>query len=217
MSNPDSFIDEVTEEVRRDRLFAFFRKYGWIPVLLVLMLVGGAAWTEFQKSRAQTAARAYGDSLLAAIAIEDPAARSAALAAIAGNGSSTALTQLIVAADAVRAKNTPAALTALDAVAADPSVPQSYRDLARLKRVMLAGADMPAPERMQALDDLATPGRPFRPLALEQKAMVQIETGDVSTGLAGLKAVLEEPLVSQALRTRVSNVMVALGANPEAK
>ena len=33
MSNPDSFIDEVTEEVRRDRLFAVFRKYGWIGVL----------------------------------------------------------------------------------------------------------------------------------------------------------------------------------------
>ena len=36
MSNPDSFIDEVTEEVRRDRLFAMFRKYGWIGVAIVL-------------------------------------------------------------------------------------------------------------------------------------------------------------------------------------
>ena len=35
LSNHDSFIDEVTEEVRRDRLFAAFRKYGWIGVLLV--------------------------------------------------------------------------------------------------------------------------------------------------------------------------------------
>ena len=39
MSNPESFIEEVTEEVRRDRLFAAFRKYGWIGVLLVLLTV----------------------------------------------------------------------------------------------------------------------------------------------------------------------------------
>ena len=29
MSDTDSFIDEVTEEVRRDALFAQFRRYGW--------------------------------------------------------------------------------------------------------------------------------------------------------------------------------------------
>jgi len=41
LSNPDSFIDEVTEEVRRDRLFRLFRKYGWIGVVIILGLVGG--------------------------------------------------------------------------------------------------------------------------------------------------------------------------------
>ena len=35
MSNPDSFIEEVTEEVRRDKLFALFRKYGWIAGCLL--------------------------------------------------------------------------------------------------------------------------------------------------------------------------------------
>ena len=48
MSNNESFIDEVTEEVRRDRLFAMFRKYGWIGVVLVLGVVGGAAYTDWQ-------------------------------------------------------------------------------------------------------------------------------------------------------------------------
>ena len=48
VSNPDSFIDEVTEEVRRDKLFAFFRRYGWIGVVLALLIVGGAAYSEWQ-------------------------------------------------------------------------------------------------------------------------------------------------------------------------
>ena len=37
VSNPESFIQEVTEEVRRDRLYSYFRKYGWIPALIVVV------------------------------------------------------------------------------------------------------------------------------------------------------------------------------------
>lgn len=44
MSDTDSFIEEVTEEVRRDRLFGLMRRYGWIAVLAVLLLVGGTAY-----------------------------------------------------------------------------------------------------------------------------------------------------------------------------
>ena len=35
----DSFIDEVTEDLRRDRLFLAMRRYGWIAVLAILVLV----------------------------------------------------------------------------------------------------------------------------------------------------------------------------------
>ena len=46
MSNSDSFIDEVTEEVRKDRLFQLFRRYGWIAGVVIVLIVGGAAWNE---------------------------------------------------------------------------------------------------------------------------------------------------------------------------
>ena len=67
MSNPDSFIDEVTEEVRRDRLFRLFRKYGWIGVVIILGLVIGTAWTEWSKSRAEARAEAFGDAVIDAL------------------------------------------------------------------------------------------------------------------------------------------------------
>ena len=41
MSDTDSFIDEVSEEIRREKLFKTFRKYGWIGVALVVLVVGG--------------------------------------------------------------------------------------------------------------------------------------------------------------------------------
>ena len=79
MSNPDSFIDEVTEEVRRDRLFRAFRRYGWIGVVLVAAIVGGAAFNEWQKASRTATAQALGDGLTAALAAGTPEARAAAL------------------------------------------------------------------------------------------------------------------------------------------
>ena len=39
-----------------DRLFALFRRYGWIALALILILVGGTAWREYSQSRARAAA-----------------------------------------------------------------------------------------------------------------------------------------------------------------
>ena len=43
VSDTDSFIEEVTEEVRRDRLYKFLRKYAWVGILAVVTIVGGTA------------------------------------------------------------------------------------------------------------------------------------------------------------------------------
>ena len=52
MSDTDSFLQEVSEELRRDKLYRNMRKYGWIGLLLVVIIVGGAAYREYQKSQA---------------------------------------------------------------------------------------------------------------------------------------------------------------------
>ena len=42
VSNTDGFIEEVSEEVRKDKLFALYKKYAWIPVVVICSLVGVA-------------------------------------------------------------------------------------------------------------------------------------------------------------------------------
>ena len=63
MSDSESFINEVTEEVRREKLFGYLRRYGWIGVAAVLLLVGGAAWNEYRNAQERDAAQAIGDAL----------------------------------------------------------------------------------------------------------------------------------------------------------
>ena len=79
MSDTDSFIDEVTEEVRRDRMFLMLRRYGWIGALAVVAIVGGAAYNEYSKSQATAQSQKLGDDIIAALAENDAEGRASAL------------------------------------------------------------------------------------------------------------------------------------------
>ena len=134
MSNPESFIDEVSEELRRDRAMQYLRKYGWIAVLLVLLLVGGTAWNEWRKASAQASAEAFGESVLAALENDDSAARIAALSQIDATGAQHGLLQLLRAGELLETDRS-AAIDAFQAAAQDESLPDAYRQLAALERV----------------------------------------------------------------------------------
>ena len=209
MSNTDSFVDEVTDAVRRDRLFAAFRKYGWIGVVLVVLIVGGAAYNEWQKAKAQTRAESFGDAALAALQNADPAERAADLAAISADGDQKAMQALLVAGDAEGQKV--GSLAALDALIADTTQPEVYRDLAILRRVGLAGTDQPLADRRAALLGVAVPGRPFRTLAEEQLAYLLIEEGKPDEALTGLIALIQDQEAPAGMRRRLAMVITALG------
>lgn len=215
MSNPDSFIDEVTEEVRRDRLFRLFRKYGWIGVVIILGLVGGTAWTEWAKSRDAARAQAFGDAMIDALDQGTPEERRNALAAVPSDADQTAILGLISGSDPEEDKA--ATLAALDKVANDTALAPVYRDLAVLRRVLVAGADTPVADRRTALQGLAAPGRPYRVLAEEQLAYLLIEEGKTDDAITALTALLQDQDASGSLRARLGQVVTALGGTvPEA-
>jgi len=213
VSNPESFIDEVNEELKRDRLFAMMRKYAWIAVLAVLVLVGGAAWNEWNKAQTQAQAEGFGDAIISALDNEDPEARRNALAAIDVDGDRQGILNLLLAATELGDEDRPAAIAALATVENNADLPISYRQIAALKRVIIAGAEIPAAEREQTLNGLAVPGQAFRPLALEQLALLAMEMGDTDTALERAQALLQEPDVTASLRRRVAQLIVVLGGD----
>lgn len=209
MSNPDSFIEEVTEEVRRDRLFALFRKYGWLAVLVVLGIVGGAGWSEWRKAQEIARAEAFGDAVLDALDMGGPAERAEALSTVQTDGEQTAILKLLLASDPV--EDRAGALAALEALANDASQPASYRDLAALRRVVIAGDELPLAERRAALDPIAAPGRPYRTMALEQMAYLLVEEGKTDEAIAQFTALLSDQEAPGGVRARAEQMIVALG------
>lgn len=211
MSNPDSFIEEVTEEVRRDKLFAAFRKYGWIGGLAVVAIVGGAAWNEWQKAQATARAEGFGDAMLEALDTGGTVERREAMAAVPADGAQLAIRSLMLASDP--AEDKAATMTALEALIADTSQPEIYRDMAQLRRVMVAGADLAVADRRAALESISTPGRAFRTLAAEQLAYLLIEEGKRDEAIAALTALMQDQEAPQGLRGRAAQVITALGGS----
>lgn len=213
MSNQDSFIDEVTEEVRRDKLYALYRKYGWIAALAIVLLVGGATWNEWRKATARAEAQAAGDALIGALSGETPEARAEALAALdlpeaAGR---RAVTLLMQAGAQAEAGDAAAARDIYDRVAGDAELPARLRDMAALKSVILGAGEIAPEDRIARLSPIAVPGSPYRLLALEQIALAELEGGDAEKALETLERIAADAEVTQDLRRRVSQLIVALG------
>lgn len=216
MSTQDSFVDEVTDAVRSDRLYASFRKYGWIGVVVVLLIVGGAGYNEWQKAQSAARAERFGDAIMAAAETTEPAARSTAFAAVPADGDQKAMLALLQAANPTTDKA--AALAALDGLAADAARPQIYRDLAVIKRVALAGADQPLADRRAALAALDVPGRAMRVLAEEQLAYLLLEDGKKEEALAALITLVQDQEAPAGQRQRLGLAITALGGTvPETK
>ncbi|ETX26652.1 hypothetical protein [Roseivivax isoporae] len=212
MSNPDSFIDEVTEEVRRDRLYGYLRRYGWIAVLLVLLIVGGAAWREYRAAQEAAQAQAFGTALLQALDAETPEARIAALEAVEAPNPGGAAVRAMLAAGAGEEGAADADPARLSEVATS-GASDIYRRIASFK-ALVAGADtMSAEERRIGFEALAEPGNPLRLLAEEQLALLDIQAGETDAALARLEAIAADAEATQGLRQRTSRLIVALGGD----
>ncbi|WP_439124525.1 hypothetical protein [Marivita sp.] len=217
MSETDSFIEEVTEEVRRDRLFGLMRRYGWIAVLAVLLLVGGTAYREYTRAAEAAKAEAFGDTILVALENDEASDRVSALDQIeAPTAEGAAVLDMLIAAEEALAGDGTAASERLNSAATNGELPEIYRQIASFKALTRPETPLNADERRVAFEAMATPGAPLRLLAEEQLALLDIEAGDTDAAISRLKAILSDSELTAGLRRRASQLIVALGGEIEA-
>lgn len=216
MSDSDGFIEEVTEELRRDQMLAKLKRYGWIAVLAVLLIVGGAAYSEYRKSQVRAQAQALGDAMMSALGLDQAAARASALEAVeASDPQAAAVLALLTASEQLAADNIDGAVSNLNAVATSGDIPLVYRQIAQFKALTLQADTMDASERKQGFEALEAAGGSLRLMAQEQLALIAIQEGDTEGAIATYQGILSDAQVTPDLQQRSLQVIVALGGKPE--
>ncbi len=215
MSESDSFIHEVTEEVRRERFAAFLRRYGWMIAAAIALVIGGAAFNEWRKARAQASAEAVGDALRSALIEPDATARATQLAAIGeAGGSGATLARLAEAGSLLDAGDASGAAAVLETIAEGSEAPPLYRAIAALQRVMILGPAMDLAERRATLQTLSADGAPFRLLAIEQRGLLNLETGDATAAVDDFEMIMLDPGATPQMAARARQFIESIGAEP---
>ena len=209
MSDTDSFIDEVTEEVRRDRLFGYFRRYGWIAGLLIFGLVGITAYNEWNRSEVEKVEQARGDALLTALSLENDTKISVVINAIAVQDSNNIIANFLAAGfDEVKAAEL------LNGVISNINQPKFIQDLARLKLAITPDA-VTQDEAVLILTDLSSPGGFYRNVAIEILVALELERGNPEVAIDILQSHVQDAEASQAQVQRMGELIVELGSNPK--
>jgi hypothetical protein len=216
VSDTDSFLQEVSEELRRDRLYKNMRKYGWIAIFLVIVIVGAATYREYLKSQATTEAQLFGTSIIDALNEENAVDRISKLQKINAPGENAkAILAMLLSADANG--NTPQALekSNLSNIVQSLSIDAHYRDLLNFKMLLGSAEIMNLDERLTAFEVLSKPGNPFRLLAEEQIVLIEIELGNTDNAIKKISQILLDAELTAGLRNRATQMMIALGEDPE--
>ena len=216
MSDTDSFLQEVSEELRRDRLYRNMRKYGWIAILVVIVIVGAATYREYLKSQAETKAELFGTSIIDALNEKNAADRISQLQKINAPGENAkAVVAMLLSAELIGNETASLEMSSLSDAIEGSSVDTHYRDLLNFKILLKSSEIMNLDERMKAFKALSKPGNPFRLLAEEQMALIELELGNTENAIEKISQILLDAELTTGLRNRATQMMIALGKDPE--
>mgnify|MGYP007063813320 CR=1 FL=1 len=197
-------MQEVSDEVRRDRLFGLFRSYGWIGICLILLLVGGAAVNEWKKTKDKAFAELNGDELRQILNnFSGSSDTEPYLSYLDKNlpGKTLAVLNPIFLTSG---NKIPEKLTHLKGVSNNLDLPIALRDLALLYRFYLLQSDFE--EKMDTLKILAGPDKPYRLLAIEAKIDLLLSKNLFKEALTEVKLLENEIYSSLEMKNRVQNL-----------
>ncbi|MGQ0559546.1 MAG: tetratricopeptide repeat protein [Sphingosinicella sp.] len=217
-TDADTFVREVEEELRRERLGNFLSRYGWAigaAIVLLLGAIGGSIWWQ---GRQQTQAAAQGEQLLKALDEIEAGNRRAANTRIAELGQSGRdgyrNAALFTRANAeMEAGNRAAAIATLRSIAGDEDFAEPYRQAALVRQTALEFDTLAPQEVIRRLSPLARPGQPWFGTAGELVAIACLRAGRANRAGPLFAAIARDERVPPSIRTRTVQMAGSLGIN----
>jgi hypothetical protein len=211
----DVFMREVDEEVRRERMMEFGRKYGvWVGALIVLffLVLGGSIWWRYHQE--QVAGR-QGETFQAAL--DDIGSGNVKKAqppldelAQSHDKGYRAMAEFTQADIALKNNDAKAAAAKFAAIAGDESLAQPFRDLALVRETALQFDSLKPQQVVDRLRPLAVKGNAFFGSAGEMVAIayLQMNRRDLAAKMFG--QIAQDDTTPDSLRQRAVQMAASL-------
>lgn len=208
----ESFIREVDEDLRRERMKALWDTYGWyivgVCVLIIAITAGYRGWEYWQTRQAAIA----GDEFMTTMGIADEGNSEETVSILeaykdGANSSYEILASFRAASALANAGKTEEALKAFTELGRDASLAAPYQDLARIRAGYLAIESESYEEISARLGDLTQDGSSYRNAALEVMGLSAFENQDYESARKHLKLVAADSQATAGMRQRAEIVL----------
>jgi hypothetical protein len=214
----ETFLREVDENLRRDQMQDFFKRYGALLIIAVILFLaasGGFIWWkqhEVKRSGAEV-------EKLAAIYKDvgsgkmDQAPQQ--LDELAKSGSKAVRASALFArgALALQQNDTKLAASTYKSIADDSGLPKPYRDAALVRQTALEFDQLQPGDVIARLQPLAKPGEPWFGSAGEMTALALVKQGKRQEAGQLYAAIAKDQGVPQTIRARAIQVAGSLGVD----
>jgi hypothetical protein len=212
----ETFYREVDEELRRDQLIGYWKRYGKLVIagiILFIAAIGGVIWwmnhREIQAGdRGETLVTAFDDIAAGRTAAAQKKLDDLSRSGVEGYRAASLLSQADIASDA----NQPDKAVALfKQIADDSSLAQPYRDLATVRMTALQFDKLPPQQVVDRLKPFAVAGAPWFGSAGEMVASAYLKLNRPQDAAKLFAAIAKDKKVPDSIRSRALQMAGSLG------
>lgn len=220
----DSFMREVEDELRSDKVSSFWNKYKYFVIGGAIAIVVGTAGYRFWESYSQKVAGVSGDQFLGAIELSNEGKHDEAISELEtlskdGVGQYPALAKIRLAAEYAKKGDPQKAVEAFDSIANDTGFDETLRNVARLRAGLLLVDNGTYDQVSDRLQSMSETGKSFRHSAREGLGLSAWKHEKYEDALVWFQAIADDQGSPNGIRTRAGVMLQLLagkGFSPEA-
>ena len=204
---------EVDEEVRAQKLAAFWQKYNALVIALAVLLIAGVGGWRYYRHSVETAAAESSATFESGLALArqgKAAEAEAVFAGLAKQGAASygSLSRFRAAAEK-SATDSAAGVKAFDALAADGSLGQTLQDLAKIRAATLLVDTVGVDDISARIGALSQPAQPWRNQARELLGLARFKAGDLKGASGYFEQIALDQEATEQMRQR-AQIMLGL-------
>jgi hypothetical protein len=214
----ETFVKEVDENLRRDRINDFFKENGsWLIAGLILFLAacGGLIWyQQYRENRTEAQVEQLAQ-IYKAIAVGNTSKGPQQLDELSTSGSKAVRASALFtrAAFAVQENDNKLAIATYKKVRDDSSLPDAYRNAALVRETALEFDQLDPQQVIAQLAPIAKPGNPWFGSAGEMTALALIKAGKTKQAGQLFATLAKDKSVPESIRNRSIQISGSLGAD----